>query len=230
MIRLRDSGRRRVKSPPRRDPERTRERILAAACREFSTKGFTGARVDSVARRARINKRMLYHYFGNKAGLFREVLHHKVQERSHWLAKAPADPADRLAYWFDLAARDLDWVRLLEWEALQVPESQPADARNRQQNYRRAIEQLRRAQAAGLVLADLDAGHLLLSMMALTTFPLAFPQLTRLITGRAAGSAAFRAQRTQFLRKLGLLFRPSPETTNEGLTGDFDKSTEAIAI
>jgi AcrR family transcriptional regulator len=48
-----------------RDPGRTRRRILAAALAEFSAKGFAGARVDAIARRAKGNKRMLYHYFGN---------------------------------------------------------------------------------------------------------------------------------------------------------------------
>jgi len=30
--------------------------------------------VDAIAREAAINKRMLYHYFGNKEALFREIL------------------------------------------------------------------------------------------------------------------------------------------------------------
>src|SRR5450432_2914601 len=47
-----------------RNPGRTRERILSAALKEFAAKGFAGARVDTIARRAAINKRMLYHYFG----------------------------------------------------------------------------------------------------------------------------------------------------------------------
>ncbi len=42
-----------------RNPERTRERILSAALKEFATQGFAGARVDMIARRAAINKRML---------------------------------------------------------------------------------------------------------------------------------------------------------------------------
>src|SRR5256885_11222062 len=46
---------------------------------EFAGGGFAGARVDVIARRARINKRMLYHYFGNKEKLFREVLRRKIQ-------------------------------------------------------------------------------------------------------------------------------------------------------
>lgn len=57
-----------------RDPERTRARILAAATGEFALHGLGGARVDAIAERARANKRMIYHYFGNKEDLFRAVL------------------------------------------------------------------------------------------------------------------------------------------------------------
>jgi len=57
-----------------RRPERTRNRILEAATDEFSERGLGGARVDSIARAAGVNKRMLYHYFGNKEDLFLAVL------------------------------------------------------------------------------------------------------------------------------------------------------------
>ncbi len=57
-----------------RDPEATRRRILGAAKAEFARKGLGGARVDDIAARARINMRMLYHYFGKKEELFRITL------------------------------------------------------------------------------------------------------------------------------------------------------------
>jgi AcrR family transcriptional regulator len=57
-----------------RDPERTRSTILGAATGEFATKGLGGARVDEIARRAGVNKRMIYHYFGDKEGLYLAVL------------------------------------------------------------------------------------------------------------------------------------------------------------
>jgi AcrR family transcriptional regulator len=57
-----------------RDPNATRARILAAAKVEFAKKGLGGARVDDIAARAKTNKRMLYHYFGNKEDLFRITL------------------------------------------------------------------------------------------------------------------------------------------------------------
>lgn len=61
-------------SPRKRDPDASRGRILAAATEEFAAKGFGAARVDEIARRAGINKRMLYHYFGNKDELFQAAL------------------------------------------------------------------------------------------------------------------------------------------------------------
>lgn len=57
-----------------RDADATQARILAAAKKEFARSGLGGARVDEIADRAKANKRMIYHYFGNKEDLFRIVL------------------------------------------------------------------------------------------------------------------------------------------------------------
>jgi AcrR family transcriptional regulator len=65
------SGARVVQS---RDAEATRSRILDAATVEFSRLGLGGARVDAIAKRAKVNKRMIYHYFGSKDNLFLVVV------------------------------------------------------------------------------------------------------------------------------------------------------------
>jgi AcrR family transcriptional regulator len=57
-----------------RDADATKARILKAAKEEFAENGLGGARVDVIAERANANKRMIYHYFGNKEELFRTVL------------------------------------------------------------------------------------------------------------------------------------------------------------
>lgn len=57
-----------------RDADATKARILEAAKQEFAKLGLGGARVDEIADRAQANKRMIYHYFGSKEGLFRAVL------------------------------------------------------------------------------------------------------------------------------------------------------------
>ena len=50
------------------------EKILAAAAAEFAERGYAGARVDRIARRARVNKAMLYYHFASKQGLYRTLL------------------------------------------------------------------------------------------------------------------------------------------------------------
>ena len=50
------------------------DRILAAAALEFAERGYAGARVDRIARRARVNKAMLYYHFGSKQVLYRTLL------------------------------------------------------------------------------------------------------------------------------------------------------------
>lgn len=53
-----------------RDPAATRRRILDAAVNEFADKGFSGARVENIAKTANANMRMLYHYFTDKEQLY----------------------------------------------------------------------------------------------------------------------------------------------------------------
>jgi TetR/AcrR family transcriptional regulator len=190
-----------------RNPRLSRERILEAALREFAAEGFAGARVDAIARRARINKRMLYHYFGDKQGLFREVLRRKLAERAAWLASAPEDPVESLSYWFQLACGDPAWVRLLEWEALQWGEKKVIDEQHRRANAAGAVSRLRQRQLKGLLPRGWDPGQLLLAMMGMTTYPLAFPQITRLVTGLSVSDPEFKVRRGRFLRQFAAALR-----------------------
>jgi len=188
-------------APHARDPQRTQDRILAAALAEFSAEGFAGARVARIARRARVNKRMLYHYFGNKEDLFRGIFDRKLVERAGWLTEAPADLGASLAYWFRMACEDSDWIRLIQWEALAHGDEPVIREEERRTSFRQALDDLRARQRRGLLPADLDAGHLLLAIMGLVAYPLAFPQLTRMVTGRSATDPGFRAERAEFLRR-----------------------------
>ena len=128
-----------------RNPERTRERILSAALKEFAANGFAGARVDVIARRAAINKRMLYHYFGNKEHLFREVLRRKIAERQASAEGLSGDPAESLPR-FKLSCRDADWIRLLEWEALQGADTKLIDGNSRRVLAIRSLDRIHQQQ------------------------------------------------------------------------------------
>jgi TetR/AcrR family transcriptional regulator len=192
-----------------RNPGRTRGRILSAALKEFAANGFAGARVDAIARRAAINKRMLYHYFGDKEHLFRQVLQGKITERQASAEGLSGDPAESLPFWFKLSCKDPDWVRLLEWEALQGGDQKVIDEKSRRALAGRALGRIRQQQALGHLSGEFKPGHLLLAMRSLTTFPVAFPQLTRLFTGRPASDSHFQKQHEKFLRQFAAAFRPA---------------------
>jgi TetR/AcrR family transcriptional regulator len=183
-----------------RDPQRTRERILAAALAEFSAKGFAGARINLISRRARVNKRMLYHYFGAKEALYREVLMRKLAERANHVESTPDDPADAILHWYELGSRDLDWVRMLQWEALGSGNSKVMAESVRRALFEKGTGRLKRLQAAGRICPDVDPKQLFISILALTMFPLAFPQMARMTSGLPASAPAFRKKRVEFLR------------------------------
>jgi AcrR family transcriptional regulator len=82
-----------------RDPERTRAAILAAATEEFTAHGLNGARVDEIAKRSGVNKRMIYYYFGDKNGLYLAVLEEiyaDIRNAEIRLHLADRDPVDAM--------------------------------------------------------------------------------------------------------------------------------------
>jgi AcrR family transcriptional regulator len=195
-------------APPSRNPGRSRERILSAALKEFSAKGFAGARVDAIARRAGINKRMLYHYFGDKEGLFKAVLSRKITQRQAWAETLSGEPEETLPFWFEMTCKDADWVRLFQWEALQGNWQNVINEIERLESMARAVERIRRQQERGQISTELDPRHVMLTMRSLTMFPVAFPQLTRLITGKSVFDPKFQKERVEFLKKFAAAFRP----------------------
>jgi TetR/AcrR family transcriptional regulator len=75
------------------------DQILAAAALEFAERGYAGARVDRIARRARVNKAMLYYHFGSKQKLYRALLRTTFTEaavRLRAIAATDAPPARKL--------------------------------------------------------------------------------------------------------------------------------------
>ena len=57
-----------------RDPAQTQAYIIAAAKSEFANLGLGGSRIDAIAEKAGVNKRMIYEYFNSKDELFLAVL------------------------------------------------------------------------------------------------------------------------------------------------------------
>ena len=57
----------------------TREAVFDAAATLFSAKGFDGTSMDDIARRAGVNKAMIYYHFADKLTLYRSVVGEMLQ-------------------------------------------------------------------------------------------------------------------------------------------------------
>ncbi len=104
-----------------RDADATRAALLRAATAEFAKRGYAGARVDAIADQARTNKRMIYAYFSDKDGLYREVLSTRLAVPP-FSSEETADPRSELTalirWYFHLLAADPDFARLIAWGML----------------------------------------------------------------------------------------------------------------
>jgi AcrR family transcriptional regulator len=189
--------------PATRQGEGTRERILAVAVEEFAAKGFAGARVETIARRAHANKQAVYYYFGGKHELYNAVLGRMV-DVSRQRAQAETGP---LAEQFgEMVARGSEpdgirWQRLLAFEALD-PEGSVARADERRESWRRHVAKVRAAQAAGEVDPSLDPELLALALVSIAVSPFVLPQVTSFLTGEHPADEGFGERYRAFVEEL----------------------------
>src|SRR3954468_2848120 len=82
-----------------RDADRSQGTILAAARDEFAEYGLGGARMDRIAERAALNKRLIYYYFEDKETLFQAVLeqsYRDIREAEQQLNLLQVEPPEAL--------------------------------------------------------------------------------------------------------------------------------------
>ena len=89
----------------------TVKRIQRAAASVFSEAGFAGARVDEIARRAGVNKAMIYYHIGDKEKLYADVISNVIGNTAETIAdkiKDIKDPEEKLRVYVRAFARNLD--------------------------------------------------------------------------------------------------------------------------
>lgn len=92
-------------------PNEPIDRILQAAALVFADAGYGGARIDEIARQAKINKAMLYYYIGGKLTLYEEVIQRTIGETADRLTAAISiltRPEDKLSAYIHQLAVTLD--------------------------------------------------------------------------------------------------------------------------
>lgn len=115
----------------RGQPEESRAAILQAAAYEFAEHGIAGARTDSIAREARVNKALLYYYFKDKETLYGAVLDEAfsgLKKSVFEVLNSDLLPRQKiLAYagaYFDFIASNQIYPRLMQREMMRAKEGQ----------------------------------------------------------------------------------------------------------
>jgi AcrR family transcriptional regulator len=180
----------------KRDPERTRERIMDAALVEFGEHGFAGARISAIAQRAGVNQQLISYYFDGKEGLF-QALAARWQAMSGGFNQPDMPIHQVVDNFLRTGVEHRSWARLLAWQGLTGDGDDGEDA---DPYFAAMVEDVRRRQRAGELAADLDPAHVLLVFFAAAMAPTLLPQVVRRITGKAGDSPEFLADYSAQLR------------------------------
>lgn len=184
-----------------------RQRLLEAALEEFASRGPAGARVESIARSAGVNKQLITYYFGGKEGLYREMLRWCFAQPDADFGADPVsgDLGDMLVGFFRRVTDDPRWLRLLQWEALG---EDPIDDDNRRTHYHGLVAFAEQGKVDGWFPSDFDADLLFLTLQGAAEYPSAYPQLTGLVTGSRNTDPAFVRRYEAHLRRLAARLAP----------------------
>ena len=203
-----------------RDLNRTRERIMAAAQKEFAANGFAGARTDAIARRAHVNERMIFYCFESKESLYRAVLAKHLSAKAALIESMPdQDFASSLVRGFTECCDDNDSLRMWQWEALDKSNRKLVAEEERRTFLQSEVARWRRAKATGILPPDADEEMLLLVSSALRAFPLIMPQVVSLVTGMDPLDPEFRQRWTACLEWIGQRIFAGTNKTGDELEG-----------
>jgi AcrR family transcriptional regulator len=159
------------------DPEGTKRNILSIATREFARAGYNGARIDELAAKTAVTKRMIYYYFGGKEQLYIAVLEQeyaRIRDAEASLQLDHLEPEEAIRrlteFTFDYHHANPDFVRLVTIENIHHARHLTKSGKIREVNATiiRTIDRiLRRGRKTGVFQSRIRAVdlHLLMSAM-----------------------------------------------------------------
>jgi len=188
-----------------RDAERSQAAILLAAREEFASFGLAGARVDRIAERAEVNKRLIYYYFGSKDDLFLAVLEQayadirNTEKQLHLLEMEPAAAVRRLTeFTWDYYIAHPEFITLLNSANLHL--ARHLEKSQRVQEMNSPLIQtlgviLERGRREGVFRGGIDPVQLYISIAGIAYFYLSNNHTLSAIFGRDLMSHKARAER-----------------------------------
>ncbi len=175
-------------------PEESRAAILQAAAHEFAAHGVAGARTDTIAREARVNKALLYYYFKDKETLYGAVLDDAfsgLKTAVFQVLDSDLPPREKImsyaGAYFDFIASNQLYPRLMQREMMRAREGQSAHIEKVIKNYiqpifARVSEVLREGIAKG-EFRPVNPAHFVPSMVAIIVFYFSSAPMMQKIVG-----------------------------------------------
>ncbi len=154
-----------------------RELVLKAGEEVFAAKGLFGARVDEIAVKSGINKRLVYKEFPSKEELYKAVLHQAYKKMANAESKifAPFDTCEEavknvIKKYFEFLRDNPSYVKLILWENLNegkyIKELDLSDIKTKVSDYMYSV--LTEGKKSGEFKKDLDENQIVFSLMTFT--------------------------------------------------------------
>ena len=200
--------------PRSRDADRSQLAILASARDEFAQRGLAGARMDSIAERAGLNKRLIYYYFGSKDDLFLAVLEgtyadiREAEQRLHLDEIEPVEAIRRLiSFTWHYYLDHPEFITLLNSENLHGAAHLKRSERIQEMNsplVQLLDNVLERGKRENLFRAGVDPVQLYISVASLCYFYLSNNDTLSAVFGRDLRAPKAMAQRLSHMTDLVL--------------------------
>lgn len=202
-----------------RDADRTQLALLQAATDEFAESGLGGARMDGIASRAGVNKRLIYYYFGNKDALFLAVLENayaNIREAEKALHLQDHDPQTAIRrlveFTWHYYLRHPEFLTLLNSENLHRARHLQMSGRIQEMNsplIQLLADVMERGRKDGLFRGGVDPVQLYISIASLAYFYLSNNSTLSAIFGRDLLAPAALSERLSHITEvvLGYLLR-----------------------
>jgi len=176
-------------------PQQSRAAILNAAVREFARDGAAGARTDAIARRAGVNKALLYYYFKDKETLYNAVLDQVfsgLRSAVHQALSQDLPPARKLAAYvhahFDYIALHPLYPRIVQAEMMRAGQGDPSRMRRIARQYFRPVfielAALLNEGAQRAEFRPVDPFHFIPSMISVIVFHFNTTLVMKFMTGK----------------------------------------------
>jgi AcrR family transcriptional regulator len=159
-----------------RNPELTKHNILLAAEDEFAQFGLHGARINSIAEKSGVNKRMIYHYYGSKEKVYESVLEHNFKKlarmgRQELFSEEDEETAIRkiITRYYHFLEENPKFVKIIAWEeVLTTSHNKKTLFETLAPAFRQVYDFYQRGSESGIFRENVDLAQLIISTHAMS--------------------------------------------------------------